>query len=164
MSDKSWSWDEVIHSNVMGVLAAPADDLPKWCNRLETAPTDAVVGKVLCVCGAVAIAQKLIANSPETTSEEEDILELLNQWINNPTDERWEHICNLLEDEKTEEFGPYGVLWWALRTATSSVGNYEAAWALASTCGAAEAMGYSSEDLCRIVERELCSRQRLSNG
>ncbi len=68
MSDKSWSWDEVIHSDVMGVLVAPADDLLKWCNRLETAPTDAVVGKVLCVCGAVAIAQKLLANSPETTS------------------------------------------------------------------------------------------------
>jgi hypothetical protein len=58
------------------------------------------------------------------------------------------------------DFDPYGVVWWALRTATSSVGHYEAGWALKTACGAAEDAGFSPDQLRQIAVRELMARAR----
>ena len=53
MSKQPWTWDPHAHPKIAGILAAPAAALG-WCNRLETATGDAIVGKVLCVCAAAA--------------------------------------------------------------------------------------------------------------
>src|SRR4051812_21599530 len=112
-----------------GDLAASAADLA-WCGRLETAATDATVGKVLCLCAAAAVAREVLATRPGATQQAADALELLGHWIDDPTEERFERICSLIfGNGELCNFDPHGVVWWALRTATSSVGNYEAGWA-----------------------------------
>jgi hypothetical protein len=75
------------------------------------------------------------------------------------TEERFGRICSLIFAEgEPPNFDPYGVVWWALRTATSSVGFSEAGWALKTACGAAEDAGLSPDQLRQIAARELMSR------
>lgn len=131
MASELWTWDEPTLPGIAGALAAPAAD---WCNRLETAAGDAIVGKVLCVCAAAAITQAVLSTDGDTP-QATNALRLLDRWIDDPADERFAEICALISGGADPDLGPHGVGWWALRTATSSVGNFEAGWALASTCG-----------------------------
>lgn len=159
MSTKPWTWDARTHPNVLGIFASPAVDLD-WCYRLETAPGDAIVGKVLCVCAALAIAREVLAAEGGNVSHTVNALELLDRWIDEPTDARFEEITTLIFGKgEPSVFGPHGVAWSALRTATSSVGNYESGWALTSTCGAAQDAGFSPEQLRVIAERAVLSRR-----
>jgi hypothetical protein len=159
MPDVPWTWDAREHPDVAGVVAAPANDLA-WCDRLETAPGDAVVGKVLCVCAAAAIAREVLMTLGGDARQADAALELLGRWIDDPTHERFERICSLIFEEGSPEFDPHGVVWWALRTATSSVGNFEAGWALGGACDAAVEAGFTPDQLRSVVERELSSRVR----
>jgi hypothetical protein len=160
MADQPWTWDGRRHPEVAGVLAAPTADLG-WCERLETAAADATVGKVLCVCAAAAVAREVLATCPVSTGQAVAALELLNHWMDEPTDERFDRICSIVFAEAEQpNLDPYGVVWWAIRTATSSVGNYEAGWALKAVCDAATGAGFSPEQLRAVVEQELQCRVR----
>jgi hypothetical protein len=159
MPGQAWTWDAQEHPSVAGALVAPAADLD-WCDRLETAPGDAIVGKVLSVCAAAAIAQEVLAARGSDGPQAAAALELLDHWIDEPTDERFAHICSLIFGEETPELDPHGVVWWALRTATGSVGNFEAGWALGSLCSAASEAGLTAEQMRATAERVLSSRAR----
>ena len=165
MSGEPWTWDERAHPRVAGAFTASTSGLEwrdrlEWWDRLDTAPEDAIVGKVLCVCAASAIARAVIAVG-DGMPRASDALELLDAWIDDPTEDRFEQICSLLfGDGEPPDLSPHGVVRWALRTATSSVGNYEAGWALSGTCEAAELSGFSSEDLCKIAERAVLARRK----
>jgi hypothetical protein len=147
------------------VLAEHAAGL-EWCGQLETAVSNAVVGKVLCVCAAAAIALEALEAeaAPGDFQGAAGALKLLGLWIDDPTDERFNRICGLIfgEGGQAAECDLPHVVWWALRTATSSVGNYEAGWALEATCDAAVRAGFHPVQLRRIAERELLSRLRQS--
>jgi hypothetical protein len=159
MPEAPWTWGVAEHPAVAGVLAAPAHDLG-WCDRLETAPEDAVVGKVPCVCAAAAVAREALMTLGGDARQADATSELLGRWIDDPTDERFDRICTLAFEEGSPEFDPLGVVWWALRTATSSVGNHEAGWALGGACAAATDAGLTPEQLRSVVEQELSSRSR----
>jgi len=158
MVDKRWTWDARANPKIERVLAIPASDLG-WCGQLETATTCATVGKVLCVCAVAAVARE-IARRCGAGQPVADALDLLLCWIEAPTEERFECICSLIFDRGGAELDQYGVVWWALRTATSSVGNFEAGWALEATCSAALDAGLTAEQMRMIVERELVSRSQ----
>jgi hypothetical protein len=145
---------------MVGLAAPSADD--DWCDRLETAPGDAVVGKVLCVCAGAAIAREVLADWDGDAQRAVAAMELLDHWVDEPTDERFERICSLIFEDGAAKFDPEGVVWWALRTATSSVGNSEAGWALGSLFSAALRSGLTPERLRAAVVRELASRSRQS--
>jgi hypothetical protein len=163
MTGKRWTWDEAAHAVVADVLASPstACNLDDWCDRLETAPRDAVVGKLLCVCAAAAIARAVVA-AWDDTSQSINALDLLDRWIDDPTDEAFDQITTLIFDEGTAD-GLHTTSRWALRTATSSPGNYEAGWALAATCSAALEAGVGLEDLRAIAARAVLSRRSCPN-
>lgn len=132
-----------------------------WCHRLESSAAHAIVGKVLCVCAAAAVARTVLAAQPGAGPECAAALALLDQWIDDPTEDRFRQICDTIFSEgELPDLGPGGVAWWALRTATSSVGNYEAGWALASTCGPAVDAGFTPAELRGVVERALLARAR----
>lgn len=150
-----WTWDAAADPGVTTVFSGP-----DWCHRLESEASDAVVGKVLCVCAALAIAREVVGETPADPRVAE-ALDLLERWIDDPTDERFDRICDtLFGDGAQAEIGPHDVIWWALRTATSSVGNTEAGWALSSTCSAAEASGFAREQLRGLAERALQARRQ----
>jgi hypothetical protein len=159
MPQAQWTWDARKHPAVAGVVAGPAHALG-WCDRLEAAPEDAVVGKVLCVCAAAAVARAVLITLGGDARQADAALELLGRWIDDPTDQRFERICSLIFEEGAPEFDPHGVVWWALRTATSSVGNFEAGWAFGGACAAAVEAGFTPEQLRSLVEQELSSRSR----
>ncbi|WP_020470403.1 hypothetical protein [Zavarzinella formosa] len=143
-------------SNVAAVFTAPAIDLG-WCGRLESAAGNAILGKVLCVCAAAAVARAVLQVTPRVSDQASDALKLLCRWIDDPTIERFEHLCALIFCDEPPEFDPHGVLGWALRTATSSVGNHEAGWALTTACRAATEAGFTPEQLRAFVEVEVRS-------
>jgi hypothetical protein len=87
-------------------------------------------------------------------------LDLLGRWIDDRSDQRFERICSLIFKERAPEFDPHGVVWWALRTATSSAGNVEAGWALGGACAAAVEAGFTPEQLRSVVGLELSCRCR----
>ena len=161
MPGERWSWNGSAHPRVMGVVSNPCADL-EWCGQLETSAEDCGVGKVLCVCAATAVARAVQAADSVPRPLGVEALELLTHWIDDPTDERFQRICSFLSDEE-EGPGynpdPYGVVAWALRAATSSVGNFEAGWALETACGAAASAGFSLDQMRQIVEQELSSRK-----
>jgi hypothetical protein len=129
MSSVQWAWDSRAHPEVMRVFEGPCPDL-EWCGHLEKAPGDATVGKVLCVCAAMAIARKVLAADLAVANDRDEIapLGLLGEWLDDPTEERFARICALIFDDGQPSLDPDpdGVVTWALRTATSSVGNGEA--------------------------------------
>jgi hypothetical protein len=163
MSGEGWKWDTRKHPRVVGVLADSTFG-EGWCDKLETAATDAAVGKMLCVCAAAAIARK-VADAERLAKEDPqqavDALDLLGSWIDGPSDERFERICALIFPQGGQPVDPMPprVAWWALRTATSSVGNSEAGWALEATCDAAASAGFTPQELLAIVKQELFSRR-----
>src|SRR3954463_4013507 len=103
MPGVSWTWDPSEHPAVAGVVGAPARDLG-WCDRLETAPGDTIVGKVLCVCAAAAVAREVIMRLGGDSRPADAALELLGRWIDDPSDERFDRICSLIFEEGAPEF------------------------------------------------------------
>jgi hypothetical protein len=157
MTEQRWTWDRRAHPGVSAVLAPPAADRG-WCDRLESV-ADALTGKVLCVCAAAAVARAVLAACPDCPEQAGGALDLLVRWTDDPTEERFDRICaTIFPEGEPPALDPHGVVWWALRTATSSVGNGEAGWALSSTCGAAEAAGLGPEQLRGLAEQELAAR------
>ena len=164
MASGKWTWEPWAHPRVVRLLAEPADDL-EWCVGLDHAPTDAVVGKVLCVCAAVAIAREVLTTGSRIGPDAAVALTLLDEWIDDPTEERFDRICGLIfPPERSPDFDPFGLVWWALRTATSTAEGYgEAGWALQSMCGGAVNTGFSPDALRAIAERSVLVRQSLPN-
>jgi hypothetical protein len=161
MPVERWTWSATAHPRVEDAVSKPSTDL-EWCGQLETSAEDAVVGKVLCVCAAAAVARAVLAADPVARPLGVEAVDLLVDWIDDPTEERFERICSLIFDDREppdHNPDPHGVIAWALRTATSSVGNFEAGWALETTCSAAVSAGFSPEQIRRIVEQELLSRK-----
>jgi hypothetical protein len=139
-------------------VLAPPTAVGGWCAQLESA-ADALTGKVLCVCAAVGVARAVVSACSDCPEQAGAALDLLEGWIDDPTEERFDQICaTIFPEGELPTLDPHGVVWWALRTATSSVGNGEAGWALASTCGAAETAGFTPELLRDVAEQELAAR------
>jgi hypothetical protein len=150
-----WTWDAAAHPGVASALAGP-----DWCDRLEGAASDALVGKVLCVCAALGVARHVLGE-PVADPQTAGALDLLDCWIDDPTEERFERIRGtIFGPDEPAEIGPHGVGWWALRTATSSVGNSEAGWALGTVCSAAEAAGFTPEAARVVGERAVLARRQ----
>jgi hypothetical protein len=110
------------------------------------------------VSAASAIARAAIAAQGQKC-QSINALELLDRWVDDATDEALGQISTLIFDERTD-VGLPEVSWWALRTATSSVGNCEAGWALAGTCRAAHRAGLGLDDLREIAARAVMLRRR----
>lgn len=163
MPSSRWTWERAEHPDVLPAIDTGSGS-KQWCDAIETAPTDAVVGKVLCVCIALGIAGEVIAtqiHDATNRSKAAEPLELLEEWIDSPTEERSQRICTLLYDENQEwpdNLDPHGVVWWTLRVAMSSVGNHEAGWALRTVCSAADKSGFDDEKVRSIARRSLLSR------
>jgi hypothetical protein len=159
MPDSPWSWNARQHPSITAVLAEQADD-GKWCDRLETAATDAVVGKVLCVCAALAVAREVLENHVGAVHPDAlAALDLVEQWVGDPTVEQFDRICaTIFTGDRLGQADPHGVVWGALRTVTSSVGNYEAAWTLASTADAAIRAGLTPERIKAAARRGVMER------
>jgi hypothetical protein len=160
MADAGWTWEPWVHPRVASLLAEPAADLG-WCVRLDHAPTDSVVGKVLCVCAAVAISREVLAAGPGVGPAASDALALLDGWIDDFTEERFRRICGLIfPPDQSPDFDPHGLVRWALRTATSTAEGYgEAGWALETTCSGAVRAGLSVDQLRAIAERAVLARR-----
>ena len=159
MAERSWTWNSQEHPEVAAALAAPAVDL-EWCDQLESAPSDMVVGKVLCVCAASSIARLVLDGQGGDVSQASDSLKLLDCWIDEPTDERFDRICEVIFEEDWPESAAIKVAWWALRTATSAVGCGEAGWALGGACDNALKTGLTPEQLRAVAEQAVASRAR----
>jgi hypothetical protein len=158
MPVERWTWNAMEHPQVMEVVSGPTVDF-MWCHHLENASQDAIVGKVLCVCAAYAVAREVLATCPEAKPQGVEAVALLGCWIDHPTEERFQRICSLIfVGEEPPDLDPHGVVSWALRTATSSVGNNEAGWALETLCGTAISAGFGPDKLREMVEKELLWR------
>jgi hypothetical protein len=95
MPNAPWTWAVRAHPDIAKVFYTPAADL-EWCGRLETAATDATIGKVLCVCAAAAVAREVLAARGEAAQDAVEALKLLDRWIDDPTEQRFQHICSLI--------------------------------------------------------------------
>lgn len=154
-----WTWSPIEHPRVMRVFAEGCTNLD-WCDQLETAASDATTGKVLCVCAALGIARRTVGDSKVDVHLATDALRLLEQWIDDPTGERFDHICSLIFDEDAPALDQSGIVWWSLRVATSSVDNFEAGWALGSACQHAVGAGQNPSDLRRIAQSAVLAREQ----
>src|SRR5262245_57172076 len=99
MPVERWTWSATAHPRVEGVVSQPSTGL-EWCGQLETSAEGALVGKVLCVCAAAAVARAVSAADPVRRPLGAEALNLLVCWIDDPTEERFERICSLIFDEK----------------------------------------------------------------
>ncbi len=157
-----WVWDVTDHPGVSNVLSSAASTR-RWPDDLETAASDAVTGKVVCVVVGLAIARSIIEkhfSGDERSRESVALLDLADAWIDDPTDERFDQITRFLFDDErrwSESGDPLKVAWGALRIATSSVGNYEAGWALRIVVDDADA---ASVDALSIARKAVQSRSR----
>ena len=130
----SWSWRTRLNPKVDELLRAAA--IPSnWEDQLETLASDSLTGKVLCVVAGAAIARSVVATEHqihESFQEALEKLDLVERWIDDPTEERFEEMVEFLfgYDCELPESGPWKIVWAALRVATSSIGNFEAGWAL----------------------------------
>jgi len=55
----------------------------------------------------------------------------------------------------------HGVAWWAMRTAASSVGYYEAGWALKAACGTATSAGLTQDAVREPARAGVMARWRV---
>ncbi len=153
-----WTWDGSANLNLESVFAGPALN-STWCDGLDRG---GVTGKVLCACAALAVARAVARASGDDPTAGE-ALDLLAAWIDDPTDERFDRIGDaIFGPGERPGLGPHGVAWWALRTATGSVGNGEAGWALGGACDAAVRAGFALEVVRSMAEREVLARRRES--
>lgn len=156
-----WTWDAIAHPTVSHVFFTARTGF-QWYDDLENAPTDPVVGKVLCVVAGVAIARAVLEKSfadHVALATSYELLDLADAWIDDPTDARFGRITDFLFGDETvwPNSDPRNVVWAALRVATSSVGNYEAGWALGIVVGDAN---NATIDAKEIARRAVESRSR----
>jgi hypothetical protein len=135
-SDK-WTWSAHEYPEVISLLDRPSEN-SAWWDDLERA-CDPIGCKVLSVIAAASIARDSLANASEHERHIEDsrALDLVEAWIDDPTDERSERICVMIfgeERDAAKRADLSRVVWWTLRTATASVDAPEASWALQSLC------------------------------
>ncbi len=145
-----WTCRKQDNPSVVELLDADDDGATTaWAESLETAALNALEGKVLCVCAALAIARHVHGEQQPLLADGVAPLRLLEHWIDEPTNERFEQITQLLFDNRRTGIGPIPdrISWWALRVATASVGNFEAGWALRSLCDNAVKLGVSPEEM-----------------
>lgn len=159
-----WTWDAIKHPGVLKVFSSNTSTC-QWFYDLETDASDAVTGKVLCVVAGVAIAHAIITKEfleHEQLQESLALLDLADDWIDNPTDQRFDQITQFLfgDGSEWEELGDPGeVVWSALRIATSSIGNFEAGWALGLVVDYAHS---ASVDALAISREAVQSREKQS--
>lgn len=162
MREEAWTWDAKAHPRAVAIIDSPTIGA-EWCDRLETAAENAVIGKLWCVCVAESAARAALEADEHRHSRRRDAeaLDLLVCWIDAPTEARFDGICTFLFNERGErESTLHEAVWWALRTAAASIGNLEVAWALASTFDAALRAGLTPEQLGATAIHALRSRRR----
>lgn len=153
MPDERWTWDPRLHTRVKRLFNQSGSNLD-WSDQLEAAPANVIVGKVLCVCAAAAIAREALGVRGGNDAE---ALGLLDRWIDDPTDDRFERLRALVFGEDGDALE--STTWWALRTAMSTVGYYEAGWALEATCQEAEVAGIGLDRLREVAASGVLSRR-----
>jgi hypothetical protein len=157
-----WTWSASDAPDVKALLMSPLQDL-EWCHSLNTTK-QVVTGKVLTVCAALSIAREYLQHkdSKQITSDDFEALEFLEAWINEPTIDRFEQICLMLfgEEETNEPYTNLNpVVWWALRTATSSIdGCGEIEWVLENLCQTMVEEGFSPLWLSTVALKEIKHR------
>jgi len=114
-----------------------------WAHELETSAENVTDGKVFCVCAALAIA-RYVHCSHEAQPLAESSFTLLDEWIDDPSDARFDRICGLLFDDRDPRLeGELDeITWWALRVSAAAEGCFEAGWALEALCECAEELGF----------------------
>ena len=131
--NKKWTWYPKKNPEILRIFEDDVSD--DWYDELEAKPKSALLGKVLCCCASIAIAQAVIEKLYQNHKAYEEarlLLELGRDWINSPTEERFSKITKFLFEDVQNwlEDDPREVTWAALRVLTSSVGNYEAGYEL----------------------------------
>lgn len=151
-----WSWNEQDHPHIVAAFARD-----NWPDELEKRASDIVTGKVLCVCAAAAIATDFLATKSAVPESVREVIQLLTSWIDDPSEDRFDRICSIIFDESIS-LNSFETVWWALRTATSAVGCYEAAWALDTTCERAMESGINTDHIRGVAEMEIMARRQIS--
>jgi hypothetical protein len=109
------------------------------------------------VCAAAAVAHEVLDAGSGVSATAASALALLDDWIDDPTDERFDRICELIfppEQSTLDE-----LVWQTLRVATSTAEGYgEAGWALEATCSVAVRLGFTPEKLRGIAEQAVLAR------
>jgi len=158
MATTGWRWSGTEHPRVDALLGI-LESGQEWDFELETVADDARVGKMLCVCAAAAVARYTV----EQAGARADELDVLDAWVDAPTEELlasiWKRVLHGRLDRTSDVDD---VVWWALRSATASVGDFEAGWALEMTCEAALRRGVTAGRVKAIVRRALAGRRLAS--
>ena len=156
-----WTWDPALNPKVVAILSGGGEG--EWYDSLESAANDCVVGKVICVCAARAMACEAL-KQPGIDPASAEALDLLGRWIDAPSDERFEGLRWRAYDDDSPEFDSHGCVWWAIRTAMSAVGFTGASWALSSAFAAAEAAGLGRDQIRQAAFQEIAARMSGSGG
>jgi hypothetical protein len=142
---------------VASLLAGTSHD-DGWCASLEQLVVDPIVGKVLCVCASIGIAHSVVTRAG--SKHLLPVLSLLNAWVDQPSDHHFRELEQFLASfEPLPEDSAAETIWWALRSATCTVGNFEAEWALHSACSAAARAGLSPREISEAAAAELRGRR-----
>jgi hypothetical protein len=155
-----WMWSQQELPNLLSRFDHPFST--DWCDQLEGAANDSVTGKVLCVCVAWELAREVTFTADSVHEPSVNALCSLGEWIDDPTEERFESIRRLVFEEGSQ-VEPQLVVWWALRVATSAVGCKEAAWALQAACDEAMKTGLDFQRIQVIAKRAVMRRCRVSD-
>jgi|GEM_PF-5005052 len=142
-----WTWAQSDCPALAAVLALPTGD---WRKALADA-RDAVVGKVLHVCAAASISSAYLRESKEkTSSRDRAAIDLLEAWIDAPSEARSRSICELLFTDgdalPVQELA--APVWWALRTSTAHLdGCGEVEWAFEGLCESMLELGFTEDEV-----------------
>jgi hypothetical protein len=153
-----WTWDEHDHPLVLSVFDNSNSSL-LWCDDLEDSASDITTGKVLCVCASLAITLQFYEQSNPQAHGPKAALTLVAEWIDDPTDELFESICNLIFADDAPNLGGNDAYWWCLRTVTSCPGCKEAAWALNGVCEAVLSEKLTLRDLLQLAKADILARR-----
>ncbi len=132
-----WSWQSDENPDLVSLLRGP---LPQtgWTELVEGVLTSGVVHKLVCLSAGLSIARTLCSSQQASSRpDDERVLRLVEDWLDDPTDEAFEAICAGLfgepdDAEVSPKFDCHDVVWWAARISTASVLVPEATWALES--------------------------------
>lgn len=155
-----WAWDSRREPGVYAAFDVSGD--LDWCDSLEDAPEDAVDGKVACTVAALGVVESVLEKTGELNRADVQMARAtLRTWIGTGSDDAADQVFALaFSGDEEEPPTPRGrelpeVLSWALRCATSSVGNYEAGWALRGCAQRALDLGLTPQALKEAARREL---------
>ncbi len=162
-----WSWEPQEQPKIVELLNKPTRGRG-WCDRLDEA-NGHVTGKVLTVCAALSIARESVSTKPALQAVRDDLaaLALLDEWIDDPSDERFERICRMIFGDRDEPDAAAELshaVWWALRCATAHPdGCGESAWALEALCDSMVELGSTEEWLQTTGLLGVRSRMRTNS-